>query len=161
MLEAIVSTLMIIIGFLVFVQDGDARKRVAFYFAFAMAAHAGYFLKISDNLDAFYISAGIIDFIVILLISAMREYPRLSGDIQDISLVSIMFNGLGWVMFKAGMTDQVYISMYIALYVWAIRILTRREPKRNELFGIDTRLFSLHNSSLFRRVFHIKEAKKQ
>ena len=131
-LEAIVSTLMIIIGLMVFMQDGVARKRVAFYFAFAMAAHAGYFLKISDNLDAFYISAGVIDLIVILLISAMREYPRLSGDIQDISLVSIMFNGLGWLMFKAGVTDHVYISMYIALYSWAIIMLIRREPKRNE-----------------------------
>ena len=161
MLEIILWVLMVAISFLVFTQESVARRRVAFYFAFSILAHAAYFNKISDNVDAFYISAGVIDLIVILLISAMREYPRLSGDIQDISLVSIMFSGLGWLMFKADVTEQVFMSMYIALHSWAIIMLIRREPKRNELFGIDNRLFSLHNSALFRRVFHIKEAKKQ
>lgn len=152
MLEAIISTMMLIIGICVFIQKTRARTIVAFIFAFMLLSHNMYFHSLSSNLDMYYISAGILDLLVILFISAMKDSPRLAGDIQNISLISIMFNGLGWLLFVGGQSATAYIALYSLLYGWAIITLIRGEPENDGYFEVDTRLFAFHRNICHRRM---------
>lgn len=145
-LELSVQALMVIIAVSVFTQRTETRTKIAFIFAFMIGSHNAYFHSFSGNIDMFYISAGILDLIVILIISTMKESPRLAGDIQNISLVSIGFNGLGWLLFVSGQYDVTYRGLFVVLYAWAFITLIRGEPENNGYFEVDSRLFAIHRN---------------
>ena len=158
-IEMIQPILMATIGVCVFLQPSKARTMVAFVFAFSILSHNNYFHSVSDNIDLYYISAGALDLIVILFISAMKESPRLSGDIQNISLVSIMFNGLGWLLSAGNQYVDAYMFLYILLYGWAIITLIRGEPDKDGCFKIDSRLFAVHRNVCGGNLLHTGKKK--
>ena len=161
MLEATLSTMMIMLGICIFMQKSIARAIIAFIFAFITLSHNFYFHSFSNSLNAYYISAGVLSLVVILLISLMKESPRLAGDIQDIALVSIMFNGLGWVLFRGGAEPTAYMTLYALLYGWTIFILMRGEPRDVGNIRIDTRLFAFPPDICQRILFHYGKSEKK
>lgn len=158
-LDILVSVLMILIVLCVFIQSkkGRGRTLVASLFAFAIIAHTLYFQYISGDVDLYYFSAAAVSTTVIFAISAMKRAPRLAGDIQDIALVSILFNGLGWILHWAAIPATGYVALYVALYSWAVFILVRKEPANNERIEIDTRMLNLRSYAYLRSLFHNKK----
>ena len=87
----------------------------------------------------------------------MKESPELAGDIQDISLISIMFNGLGWLLFVGGQEATAYMALYVLLYGWAIITLMTGEPENDGYFEVDTRFFAFHRNICHRRMLNSGE----
>ena len=136
------------IGFiwLLFVfQPVTSRKIIAFVYGFTLVFHGVLNVLTPDLPDKelwFYLLGGGLDLAVILYISRMRETSRLAGDIQDISLVSIMFNILGMALSYSGAEAELYMGLFVCLYLWAIYILIKPEPREDGYFKVDSRIFA-------------------
>jgi hypothetical protein len=126
-----------------YLQKTNERMVVAFIFTFVVLG----FDFISHMVDIppffYYIAAGILDLMVILIISNLNKLCRLSDDILLISLISIAYNFAGFVMFNAGQEDLVYRAMYLILYGWALFVLMRGEPENDGNAKGGTWLYSL------------------
>jgi len=153
MLDIAVLGLIICLWYSVFLQPDNTRTSVAILFVLPLMLHDLAFHVAFDSISAYYISAGMIDLCVILAISKMAKYCRLSGDVQVISLVSIVYNFIGWLMFNFGAQVEAYNVMYLFLYGWTLFVLNRGEPKHG-IYGVDTRLFAVHANDSARRVIH-------
>jgi len=156
------------IGFiwLLFVfQPITSRKVIAFVYGFTLMFH-GVLNAVTPDILAwpskdlwFFLFGGGLDLAVILFISNMKETSRLAGDIQDISLVSIMFNILGLALAYIGAESELYMGLFVVLYIWAIHILIRGEPKEDGHFKIDTRFLALNSHAHSWMPFCNKEKK--
>lgn len=155
MIDSLIVFEMCLIGACVFVQKSVPRKMIAFLFAFTILSHQTFFHTISDNIPAYYISAGVLDLIVILVISQMAACPRLARDIQIISLVSIAFNFIGYLSQEV----FAYTLMYVFLYGWSIYILTRGEPHGDT--EINTRFLSIRPDVYLRFIGHHRKGEEK
>ncbi len=144
---------MAIIWFSVFIQEDSTRFKAAAIFAAPLLLHDFLFHAAFDSIFYYYISAGIIDLAVIIAIGKMVKYTRLSGDIQIISLVSIVYNFVGWMLFTMNATSEAYSVMYIVLYCWTIYALHRGEPEHG-IGRMDTRFFAVRANNFSRRIVH-------
>ena len=157
-IEPIIWAQISIIWLLFIFQRTKVRKVVAFFYGLTLVSH-GIFFGITDYESIankefwFYVSGGALDLAIIFLIARANEVSRLLGDIQDISLVSIMFNVLGMFLAYLGVSSDLYQLLYAVLYSWAIFVLIREEPMNNGCFSVDTRFLALnghaHNWMLF------------
>ena len=158
-LDALVSVLMIIIVLCVFFQHtrGHGRVLVSSLFAFALITHTLYFQYVSDDIDLYYFSAAGVSMAVVFAISATKKASRLAGDLQDIAFVSILFNGLGWILHFAAIPSTGYTALYVALYGWAVFTLVRKEPSNDERIEIDTRMLNIRSYAYLRSLFNNKK----
>ena len=153
MLDGIVLLMMCAIWFGVFIQDDSDRFMVAAIFTAPLLAHDLIFHTVLDSVFYYYLSAGFIDLMVIMAIASMSRFTALSGDLQVISLVSIVYNFIGWILFTSGIESTAYSMMYILLYAWVIYAMYRGEPE-NGGYRADSRLFAIHPHGMSRRIIH-------
>lgn len=106
-------------------QPTDERKFTAFVFSVVAGIHA----VMALNLDgiAYYGSAALFDYAVILMIGKLANTSKAIDDIQNICIVSIALNGIGWVMWMAYLDPVAYNAAFISLYAWTIIVLMKRE----------------------------------
>jgi hypothetical protein len=79
----------------------------------------------------YYITAGLIDVLVLNILVRLVNPCRLAYDLAIISFISIGYNFVGFIMLYQGLEDTVYRFMYFVLYGWAFYVLTRGEPKHD------------------------------
>lgn len=159
MIDSLILFQMYFIGVCVFFQKSEARKMIAFTFAFMLISHDNYFHYLSDHIPSYYISAGILNFIVIHIIARMKETPRLAGDIQWISLIALVLNGTGWATYQPNHEPYVYMLMFSILYGLSIFTLLRGEPHGD--IQTDTRFLSIRPDVCFRFISHHFKEKKE
>ncbi len=147
--SAVVFTQMMIMALLVFIQQGESRKIIAFIFSNALLLHNAVFQLIYQSNNDILISINNTPFIyhftavlillgVMAIIARMINPNRLMTDIQYISLGAIILNFLSWGMYKNDFQltilnhtlDNSMISslVFIILYAVAIFTLIRGEP---------------------------------
>ena len=158
MLDSFILFQICLIVACVLIQKSSIRRKVAGVFALTVVSHDIAFHTAFEDPYFYYLSAGILDFIVILYIALMSGFSRLSKDIQEISLISIAFNFIGYLIVDEQLL--AYNLMYVALYGWAIFTLMRGEPLHDDTQA-DT-LLTLFPTSIFSRFTtnHHKESTK-
>jgi hypothetical protein len=151
MIDSFVFFLICLIGASVFKQS-EERVRIAYIFAATIILHDIYFHAVSDNVEAYYISNGLLSMGVLWFIAYLKECPRLARDIQIVALVSILFDGIGYFTHSPDQEPLAYMTMYIFLYGWAIFTLNRGEPYGDN--KVDTRLLAIRPNVHFRLISH-------
>lgn len=134
-------------------QPNAARLYAAFVFVGATLLHE---FKFSD-LDgiAYYGSAALLDLLVLILLSGISPIPRLAVRLQIISLISIIANMAGWLIWFLYLPPTVYDFTFYLLYAWALVELIRRNGDNVGGFTVDcwATCFRFDIMSRFLRLF--------
>ena len=163
-IEIIVWMQIAVIGMLFSVQPTKSTMRLSLVYGLTLISHAALFELTSffeHKEFFFYIFGGALDFAIVIYTCRMVEVSRLASDIQDVSLVSIMFNLIGLTLSYAGMQPELYMALFVALYSWAIWILIRGEPKNDRAIEIDTRLFAFSRHARKRVLCDMSKSEKK
>ncbi|ACG60389.1 hypothetical protein phiPLPE_67 [Iodobacter phage PhiPLPE] len=67
------------------------------------------------------------DLLIIILTGQIRQMPKMVINLHRLCLVSIVGNGMGWLMWYSYMPPDLYNYFFVALYIWAIIILCERD----------------------------------
>ncbi len=166
MIKPILWAQISIIWLLFIFQKTKIRKVVAFFYGLSLVSHGVFFgivdyETVANEYFWYYVSGGALDLAIIFLIARTNEVSRLLGDIQDISLVSIMFNVLGMFLAYLGVSSGLYQLLYAVLYLWAIFVLFRGEPMNDGYFSVDTRFLALNGNAHNWMLFNAREKKKR
>lgn len=132
------------------------RDKAALIFAMLTLSHS---LFLSGHKDTrHFISAALIDSIIIIWTANIFKMSKLVEDIHVLSLISIMINAAGWFSIREGIDSILYglfyvpLSLsYMALYIYGIIILLRKERTRkseNDRVNMWTDIFRVHSYSL-------------
>lgn len=165
-IEVIVWSQIAIIGMLFVIQPTAARVRLSLFYWVTLISHALLFQFTSDDVIPdkslwFYVFGGALDLAVIAYTCCMKEVSRIVSDIQDISIVSIMFNILGLFLSYTGTEPVAYMALFAVLYSWAIFALIRGEPEKDGNFEVDNRLFAFNRHVHKRNFCHSIEQEKK
>lgn len=107
-----------------FIQPNAPRFFAALAFVSITFLHE-VFLSGCDGL-AYYGSAALFDLLIIAVTSGIRPVPKMVLSLHRICLVSMLANFAGWVIWFAYLPPFVYDATFVAIYVWALMILIRR-----------------------------------
>lgn len=160
-LDNFVLAQIVIIGLCVVVQNSWPRRFVAAIFASAIIGHDWFFHTISADLYWYFLSAGILDYAVIILILRMKNITKLGLDIQIIAFASFMYNLVGWMYAGFGVDTAVYSSMYLVLYSWSIFVLLRGEPQDVGYSSMDSWVSAFRNYAYSQHLIHNRNEKTQ
>jgi len=83
----------------------------------------------------YYGSAALFDLLAIILIANLAIPSVLAKQIMTISVVSIIFNYFGWVLWVTYMPPTIYNWSFIVLNLCTIICLIRREPGHGRHMG--------------------------
>lgn len=153
----------ILIGLIVIaaiMQPTEERLYAALLFALLAAIH--YVVMYEVDGIAYYGSAALLDIAVIYFTARLAIISKVIREIQNICLASIVLNAIGWAMWMLYLEPHAYDAMFIALYSWALIILTRRESA--DVSGVDTmggrrgHIHSVPSKSSHRSAKHEKTA---
>lgn len=106
-------------------QPTDERLFAGSMFAITSAIHYIAFYNI-DGI-AYYGSAALTDLAVIFLTIRLRIISKTIEHLQNICVVSILLNGIGWVVWMLYLPPDVYNTSFIILYSAAIITLLRKD----------------------------------
>ena len=70
----------------------------------------------------YFLTAGMSDLMIIMLIYYLPS--PVTQKLMNISLISIVLNLYGWTMYESGQEPIIYSSAFIALYIYAIYVIT-------------------------------------
>jgi len=102
-----------------------------------------------DNAEWYFLSSALADLLVLTLISRIDSDKSLP--IVKLCIISIVANSAAWMMWYKELDLTAYAAVMIAIYIYAIIILTSRDSQD---VGLDTRdwggvwFFSDSHSSL-------------
>lgn len=164
-MTGIVWFLMGVIALLALTQPDHNRKVVALlYSGFIIAHEVICNMVLQDGAtgmpffrwygDIYFFSAGLADMIFIILISFMINTPLLADWLQKLSMASILYNAIGWYVFRHDLGIEAYQSMYILVYIFAIYLLKKGEPTHARRTGNDYRGIGLRAYASSRRSIH-------
>lgn len=118
---------LLLIGILIaaFLQPTVSRVIPALLYAFLTVFH---YLAL-DTLPGpyYYYVAGAVDFLCMALIYQFAPRNRLSFEVTVVCFVSILINAVGWILYMAYLPPHVYNVLFVALYLWAIAVLLKRD----------------------------------
>ena len=106
-------------------QPTVSRAIPAILYAFMTAMHYVCMDRIEG--PVYYVAAAIIDFTCLSLAYWVSTKATLSYQIMMICFVSIIINTMGWIMYMAYMRPDTYNMLSLALYLWAIAVLLKRD----------------------------------
>jgi len=120
-----VAITLCIFGILCLIQKIPARRFVACVIAATEALHYGLF----NDLDGlmYYGSAALFDLLAIILIANLAIPTVLAKQMLYISVISIIFNYFGWVLWLTYMPPTLYNGSFIVLNLCTIICLIRKE----------------------------------
>ena len=121
----IVTSLIIIIGICATLQPTKARKEAALVFICITMLHELFFYDSVGLL--YYGTAAFFDAIIIFSTANLAVMSSLTRSIHRISMVSIVFNFSGWIMWRLYLLPSAYNMAFMVLYVWAIIVLIMGE----------------------------------
>lgn len=163
--SAVVFFQMMIIAALVLKQRGEARKIIAFVFAFAVLAHYWLFEALhksdswlgwfaNDNPITYYLGAVVACLFVLEVTARMDNPPELASEIQYIAVTAICFNLIGWLMEVSNVANHQFINsaFFMLTYGMAIVYLSLGEPKHDGHTRLDTRLYTVHSGNMARHI---------
>jgi hypothetical protein len=163
-IEIVIWMQIAVICFLFLRQTSTPRRNLSIFYGATLLIHALLFVatpSYEDKYIWFYVLGGALDLSVVIYTCRMKEISRLATDIQDISLVSIMFNILGLSLSYKGVAPDSYMVLFASLYGWAIYTLIRGEPRENGYFEADNRLFAFGRNAHIRDLFRIGKPSKK
>lgn len=109
----------------VFLQPNAPRFYAAVCFLAITLSHEG----IAGHLTglAYYGSAALFDLLIIILTAGINPVPRMVLWLHRVCMVSIVANGIGWVMWYAYWPPYAYDATFIVIYLWALVTLLERD----------------------------------
>ena len=162
-IEVAVWVQILVICTLFMVQPTKATKKLAILYGFTLIFHAVLFKytpAFDDKQLWFYILGGALDLFVIIYTCTIKELSRVVSDVQDISLVSILFNTVGMSLSYFSAEPEMYMTIFAALYSWAIYILLRGAFKNDRFAEIDTRLLAFNRDAHKWNMFSFRKQKE-
>ena len=124
-LKMIVSSLIVVIGICAIFQPTKARKEAALLFICITMLHE---LLFYDSVGLLYYgTAAFFDGIIIFSTANLTVVSGLTRSIHRISIVSMVFNFSGWIMWRLYLLPSAYNMAFVALYVWAVIVLIMGE----------------------------------
>jgi len=120
-----IELLIVLICWAVILQPSKPRAIVATIYAVPTLAHH----IASDGWDdrVYFLSAALVDLIVIALLAAYPRRGLLGATLQKISVVSIALNAVGWAAWMLYLPPWGYVGSFILLYSWALWALIAKE----------------------------------
>lgn len=164
-IQAAVWTEIAIIGMLFVMQPTKALMNLNLVYWATLIFHAVLFKFTSENIPDkelwFYILGSSFDLFIIFYTCRMEEVSRVVSGIQDVSIVSILFNLLGLLLSYIGGEPELYMLLFVMLYARAIYVLIKGEPMDVGYFKVDTRFFSANRHVHKRMLFNNSEPKER
>jgi len=104
-------------------QKSQQRLLLASFYVVINTAH----LLLFNNLDGsgYYVMSAIFDLLVIMSVSVIHIPQTIS--LQKLCIISIIANFAGWLMWLLYLDPAAYNAVFIAIYIYAIVILTSRD----------------------------------
>lgn len=104
-------------------QKSQQRLLLASFYVVINTAH----LLLFNNLDgySYYVMSAIFDLLVMISVSAIHIPQTIS--LQKLCIISIIANFAGWLMWLFYLDPAAYNAVFIAIYIYAIVILTSRD----------------------------------
>lgn len=130
----IIEWLIVAIAFLALRQD-ERRFTAALIFAASLLIHDVFLSELGGLL--YYGSAAFFDLLVITWLANLKQTSRLTVSILRISLVSIVLNFTGWLMWISYLKPSLYNLSYIILYTCAIIALIKKEGLEDGSYTLD------------------------
>ena len=138
-----------IFGILCLIQKIPARRFVACVIAGTEALHYGFF----NDLDGlmYYGSAALFDLLAIILIVNLAIPTVLAKQMITISVVSIIFNYFGWVLWFTYMPPTIYNWSFAVLNLCTIICLIRKESSHGGHASDNSGDFIVYHYNYFSR----------
>ena len=130
----IIEWIIIAIAFLALRQD-ERRFPAALIFAASLLIHDRFLAELDGLL--YYGSAAIFDLAVITWLANLRQTCKLTVNLLRVSLVSIVLNFGGWLMWITYQPPALYNLSYIILYSCAIVALINKEGLKHGGYTLD------------------------
>ena len=83
----------------------------------------------------YFVSAGVCDLAIIILVSGIRPIPRVALVLIKISLVSIVANFFGWVAWVLYYPPLAYEVSFMLIYSFAVVTLLRKGSDEDDMGG--------------------------
>jgi hypothetical protein len=155
----------VLIGMVSVMQPTKSIMNLNLVYWATLIFHAVLFKVTSDNIPDkqlwFYVLGGTFDLFIIFYTYRMEEISRVVAGIQDVSIVSILFNLLGLFLSYIGGEPEMYMLLFVMLYARAIYVLIKGEPMDVGYFKVDTRWFAFDRNAHKRMLFNSSEPKKK
>lgn len=120
----------------IFRQKNVARFYAASVYLLVAMAHELAFKDVDG--PQYYGIAAMADLLIMILTSQISRMPKMVINLHRLCLVSIIGNGIGWVMWYSYMPPNLYNYFFVALYIWAIIILCERDHAGVDEFRADS-----------------------
>lgn len=115
-----------IFGILSLLQKSPARRFVGYVIVITEALHYVFFNELDGLI--YYGSAALFDLLAIILIVNLAIPSSLAKQMIYISLVSIIFNYIGWGLWLTYMAPTLYNLGFVVLNLCTIVFLIKKEP---------------------------------
>jgi hypothetical protein len=108
----------------------------------------------------YYGIAAMADLLIMILTGQITPMPKMVINLHRLCLVSIVANGIGWLMWFSYMPPDLYDYFFMALYIWAIFILCERNHAGLDEFRPDNWISSVLGSTRSGIGYSLKDSKK-
>ena len=105
-------------------QKSRQRLLLASFYVLINTAHLLLFNALDGS--SYYLVSALFDLLLMTAVSAIYIPQTLS--IQKLCIISIMANFAGWIMWYLYLDPTAYNAVFVAIYLYAIMILTSRDP---------------------------------
>lgn len=132
----ITTVLIYAIAFVALLQPNAPRLYASMVFVIFTVGHEWAFSDL-DGL-AYYGTAAIFDFLIILITWAIRPIPKLVINIHKICILSIIANAFGWVMWVLYLPPTAYNVAYTFIYAAALLAMIKKDGSDDRGFTLDS-----------------------
>jgi len=120
----------------IFNQRNATRFYAAAVYLFVAMVHELAFKDVDG--PQYYGIAAMADLLIMILTSQINPMPRMVVNLHRLCLISIIANGIGWLMWFFYLPPDFYNGIFIVLYAWAIIILCERDHAGVDEFRADS-----------------------
>jgi len=124
------------ISWLTLIRQRNAPRLYAALVYAAINTACEFFL--ADTGVYYYGIAAMADLLIMILTSQINPMPRMVVNLHRLCLISIIANGIGWLMWFFYLPPDFYNGIFIVLYAWAIIILCERDHAGVDEFRADS-----------------------
>ncbi len=101
----------------------------AFTFVFVSVMHLVVSERFSD--PYYYLSAALFDLFVISFFASMDMVTAKTLQLQTLSVISLIVNFIGWIMWTMYIDPMIYNATFSALYLTALIIILQKDDGAN------------------------------
>ena len=123
-------------AWLTLIRQRNAPRLYAALVYAAVNTFCEFFL--ADTGVYYYGIAAMADLLIMILTSQISPMPKMVVNLHRLCLISIIANGIGWLMWYFYLPPDFYNGIFIMLYAWAIIILCERDHAGVDEFRADS-----------------------